>query len=113
MPEVISYQERLKETVAMLKALKKEQSISKILMAEKYFLEEELQHADSKEAKSSLQAALVGLKEAVQALTIAQDPEKYQALGTAMSNKDKQSGLPLDGFRRFERLSSHPLSQSA
>lgn len=103
-PEARSYHESLQDTLNFLKRIKNQQNPELILAAEKAILKHELKHhANAPEMVRSLQTAHEQLLEAVEALKLVRIPSSYQALNQGMSSKDKQQGLPLDAFRKFER----------
>ncbi len=75
-----------------------------ILRAEKGLLDDELQHySNFPEMANSLKTAHKEIDGAFRALESLQTPGAHRVLADSLSHKDIQNGLPLDGFRKFER----------
>ncbi len=98
------YQTSLDATLKVLKKICKTGDVSIILTTEKMILKNDMEYyANSPEMKSSLKTGLVDLEIAQKAVEIVQDHNLYQTVKETMSRKDMAQGLPLDGFRKFER----------
>ncbi len=98
------FHESLKETLGLLKDVRKTKDPAYILEIEKSILEHSLNNnANSAEMKSSLKTGLAELEAGLEFLQIVQNSDQYQAIKRGSVPKDIQGGLPLDGFRKFER----------
>jgi hypothetical protein len=92
----------LASTLSILKEVKETCDLNVALNAEQIMLHQELEkYANAYEEISTIKKGIKQLQEAKQALEIVKDPQKYQVVNTALSEKNRKAGLPLDAMRQF------------
>ena len=104
-PEALTFQNGLKGTLGMYKELAEAKDPEAILKSEQIALIQEKEFANSAEMVNSIKPGLTQIEEARQSLELVHDSETYPKVTAAFSDKRKQGGLPLDGFREF--IKSH------
>lgn len=108
---VVEYRQGLESTLELLKEIEQISDVTLILLTEKVILRNDLYfYANSIEMRNSLMAGLEDLAVAQNALKTLQNPDDYRIVKATMSKKDMARGLPLDGFRKFERSHQTRLS---
>jgi hypothetical protein len=103
-PQADFYNRSCMDVLSQLRAIKKTKNPELILKIEKTLIDNDFaRFSGVPHIEVHMRNARQELAEAFEALEIVRNPGEHGVLFRGMSHKDKQKGLPLDGFRRFER----------
>ena len=92
--------------LSFFKDVARSNDVKSILEIENAALLLELKHrANSREEVNSINAALSQLQDAQKSFVIVQNHEAYRPCAATYSSRQKEAGLPMDGFREF--IKSH------